>query len=441
MPIRDAIRLIVTVASTSVPTEVHSQTGLGATWKPSQSSQVTHEISRRGSTDRAVRENSAGRATQVLVAHGYANVAAIARGDCLFVTYENARFRDERRALRTAGELLSALIQEGQRVVLVPTHRSTPLVTAAFAGSRTAGAGDSDIMREDRTVAYVSLDVNAVPRELLDAPRASSSLGRMDVVVHPWFQAVFGDFDNPVASRTGVAPELRMDVRPGLSVSAQVLVTLQDDVPTGESRVRPGLVTVNQRVRLPRNVFVSATAGLFNSDRYGADVETRVYFARGRLSAGAQLGLTGRASYAREGWDRTPMRDETALVDVAWHVRPYDLLLRATGGAFLADERGVRVDVARRFGELEIGWFLMASEEGNNGGLVLRIPLLPATYGRPAPIRLRAAETYRWQYRYEGLVPGGWRYDTGNSILGPRSRVMEMADVHIRCEQRCEIDD
>lgn len=385
-------------------------------------------------------EALAERATGLFVARGYANVAAVARGHCVFVTYENARYRDERRALRTAGELLAPLLAEGLYVVLVPTHRFIPLVTAHLAGPRAAGDADPDSVRETRRVANVSLDVSVVPRELLDAPRASSSLGRMDMVVHPWFQAVFGDYDNPVASRTGVAPELRMDVRPGLSVSAQALVTLQDDLPTGESRVRPGLVTVNQRARLPRNVFVSATAGLFNPDRYGADVETRAYFAGGRLSAGAQFGMTGRASYASEGWDRTPMRDETALVDVAWHIHPYDLLLRATGGAFLEAERGVRVDVARRFGELEIGWFLIASEEGKNGGLVLRIPLLPATYGRPAPLRMRTTETYRWQYRYHGFVPSGWRYDTGNSILGPRNRVMEMADVNIQCD-RCEFND
>ena len=354
------------------------------------------------------------RAVRVLLEGGFANVAAITRGSCLIATYENARYRDELRALDEASELLFPLLQAGQRLVLVPTHRAVPLASATR--HRADDAGTPQPADRSAGRAKVSIDLSDVPDELFQRPRASSTFGRADVVVHPWFEASFGDYDNPVASRTGLAPELRIDVRKGLSVSAQVLITLQDDLPTGESRIRPGLVTVNQLVRLPHDVFVSATAGAFNPNRYGADLEARAYFANGRLSAGAELGLTGAASYARTGWRRTAMRDETTLVDVAWRVMPYDLLLRATAGAFLADERGVRLDVARRFGELEIGWFLLASEEGNNGGLVLRIPLLPRTYGRPAPLRLRTAEAYRWQYRYRGFVPGGWRYDAGNSL-------------------------
>lgn len=285
----------------------------------------------------------------------------------------------------------------------MPTSRGFPLVAARYAVSE-------DTPRE------VSLDVSGVPAALLAAPRASSHFGRIDVVVHPWFEAVFGDYDNPVASRTGIAPEVRVAIRRGLSLSAQALVTLQDDLPTGESPIRPALVTLNQTMRLPRNVFVSATAGTFTSNRYGADVEARAYLANGRWSVGAELGLTGAVSYDREGWYRTPMDERTALADVAWRSAAYDLTVRATAGAFLEDERGVRLDVARQFGEMEIGWFAVASEEGANGGVTLRIPLLPSRHARPGPVRLRTADAFRWQYRYRGLVPGGRRYMTGSEI-------------------------
>lgn len=358
------------------------------------------------------------RATRTLVAHHFANVAAFADGPRLFVMYENARYRDERRALREAASLLLPELDEGQELVLVPTHRAIPLITARYTpgdeSSSVEGQEDGPALRPRRP--QVSIDVSDLPRPLLQTSRASSSFGRVDVVVHPWFQAVFGDYDNPVASRTGVAPELRVALRPGLSLSAQALITLQDDLPTGEARVRPALVTLNQTIRLPRNVFVSATAGTFNPDRYGVDLETRAYFANGRLWAGTELGLTGAVSYAEQGWDRTPMRDRTALVEAGWRIAPYDLVLRTTAGMFLEGEQGVRVDVLRQFGELEIGWFLLASEEGANGGVALRIPLLPAKYGAPAPMRLRAADAYRWQYRYRGLVPGGRRFNTGNAL-------------------------
>lgn len=358
------------------------------------------------------------RATRTLVANHFANVAAFQDGPRLFVVYENARYRDERRALREAARLLLPDLSDGLELVLVPTNRAIPLITVRYVAG--ADAGRREPQEDEKAAApepsRISIDISRVPRPLLEAPRGSSSFGRVDVVVHPWFEAVFGDYDNPVASRTGVAPELRMALRPGMSLSAQALVTIQDDVPTGESRIRPALLTLNQTVRLPRNVFVSATAGTFNPNRYGADVEARAYFANGRLWAGAELGLTGAVSYATEGWYRAPMRDRTALVEAGWRIAPYNLVLRTTAGMFLEDERGVRVDVFRQFGELEIGWFLLASEDGANGGVALRIPLLPSTHGAPSPVRLRAADVYRWQYRYRGLVPGGRRFNSGNAL-------------------------
>jgi len=368
-----------------------------------------------GSGSSIMSAEAAGRAVRLLAAHGFANVGGMADGKCLVVAYENTRYRDQRRGLREAAGLLAPLLGPRQDLVLVPTYRTVPLVTAHVSAAR------ADLQQTPRgelrqTEPSISLDVSEVPEELLAGPRASSSFGRVDVVVHPWFQVQFGDFANPIASRTGIAPELRMDLRRGLSVSAQVLFTLQDDVPTGESRVRPGLVTINQLSRLPHNVFVSATAGTFNPNRYGADVEARAWFAAGRLSVGGEVGLTGAAHYGRDGWYRTPMRDRTALVDMGWRVVRYDLLIRATAGAFLEDERGVRLDVSRRFGEVEIGWFLLTSVEGNNGGFVLRVPLLPRVYQKPRSARLRTAESYRWQYRYHGFVPGGWRYDTGMNM-------------------------
>jgi hypothetical protein len=369
-----------------------------------------------GSLPADARGEQAQQATQALVAHGFASVAAVADSACLLATYENARYRDDRRALREAARLLTPLLRPGQRLVLLPAARGIPLLRVRIPApsADSAQAADPD---PPNPWADASLHVGDAARALSGVPRASASAGRMEVVVHPWFQAVFGAYDNPVASRTGVAPELRMDVRTGLRLSAQLLVTLQDDVPTGESRLRPGQVTLNQVVRLPRGVFVSATAGTFNPDRYGADVEARAFLAGGRVTAGAELGVTGAAFYGRDRWERTPMRDRTALVDVGWRVVPYDLLLRATAGAFLEDERGVRLDVARRFGELEIGWFLVASDERENGGFVLRIPLVPRSYGRPAPLRVRAAETYRWQYRYSGPGTAGWRYTPGTTLM------------------------
>ena len=363
--------------------------------------------------------------TRTLVSLGFANVAAVVQGQRVFVTFENTRYRDLRRAL---DEVAARLLPTGRELVLVPSVDGVPLGTAAYMADSAAAAepaaGQAIVPNAGK-----SLSLSGVPPRLLSKPRASSSYGRVDVVVHPWFEASFGDYDEPVRSRTGVAPEVRVALRRGLRLSAQMLFTLQDDLPTGESRVRPGLVTLSQTVRLPRNVFVHATAGAFTPNRYGADVHARAYSPGGRWFAGAELARTGLASYAENDWRLFPAEDRTALVEAGWRHLRTGLVVQATAGAFLGEQRGVRVDVVRQFGEVDFGGFVVTSEQGKNGGAVLRIPIGPRRHPAPPTIRQRTADAFRWEYRYYGFVPGGRRFR--NAFLpGENTRWMILRSPH-----------
>jgi len=338
---------------------------------------------------------------RILTGDGFANVAVVIDGRRVAVTYENARYRDPRRALARAAELLLPRLGVGQELVLVPSVTAIPIISARF--SVTERPADESPPQP----IGVSLDVSDLPPDLLKRPRASSQFGRVDVVVHPWFEASFGNYDNPIASRTGIAPEVRVAIRRGLVVSGQALFTIQDDLPTGESRVRPGMITVNQTARLPRSTFVSATAGTFTGNRYGVDLELATYSQNGIWSLGAELGLTGETSYDSQRWSFSRVNAPTALVTAAARVPRYAVTLHGAAGVFLADRRGARVDITRRFGEFELGWFGVASDRGANGGAMLRVPLPQRQYGKPAPLRIRTAESFPWQYRYNGFVTGG----------------------------------
>ncbi|HEX2206420.1 MAG TPA: YjbH domain-containing protein [Longimicrobium sp.] len=352
---------------------------------------------------------------QTLAAGGFANVAAVVDGQRVFVTFENTRHRDLRLGLNEVAARLLPTLGAGDELVLVPTVDGVPLGTARYTAAAPArDSADSEWV--DGLRARMSLSLSGVPADLFSAPRASSSYGRIDVVVHPWFEASFGDYDEPVRSRTGVAPEVRIALRRGLRLSAQALFTLQDDLPTGESRVRPGLVTLSQTLRLPRNVFVHATAGAFTPSRYGADVQARAYSPSARWFAGAELGRTGLASYARSDWRLHPLESRTALVEAGWRDLRHGLTVQATAGEFLGNQRGIRLDVVRQFGEVDLGWFVTTSGQGRNGGATLRIPLGVPKHPRPHALRLRAADAFRWEYRYYGFVPGGRRFRTGQHL-------------------------
>lgn len=107
------------------------------------------------------------------------------------------------------------------------------------------------------------------------------------------------------------------------------------------------------------------------------------------------------------------MQDRTALLEAGWRDLRHGLTVQATAGAFLGGQRGIRVDVVRQFGEVDLGWFAMTSEQGKNGGAMLRIPIGPRRHPVPRALRLRTADAFRWEYRYYGFVPGGRRFRTG----------------------------
>jgi hypothetical protein len=344
-----------------------------------------------------------------LVADGFMDVAAVQKGSRIAVRFQNTRYRDRRTALGAAAALARAEIPSGTELVLVVTDAGIPLLRATYPPA--VGRADADAATRPRIV----LRTDGVPADLLSVPRSMPSDRRVDLVVHPWFQANFSN-GNAVAARTGIAPQARVTLLRGLTFSAQALITLQDDVPTGESRVRPGWITLNQRLRLWDAVLVSATAGSFNPDRYGVDVEARAYSPDGRFSAGAEVALTGAAVYGAHDWYYTPVRDPMALADVAWRELAHGLTVRMTGGWFTPGEPSLRLDVARQWGTTEVGFFAVQGETEANFGFRLVVPLPGARYGRLGSFRMRPAETFPWEYRYHTRSAGGRMFRTGSAI-------------------------
>jgi hypothetical protein len=62
-----------------------------------------------------------------------------------------------------------------------------------------------------------------------------------------------------------------------------------------------------------------------------------------------------------------------------------ELELIVAGGHFLTGDEGIRVDLLRRFGEVELGFFGVSTDKGDVGGFRFSVPLRPAT--GPGPRR------------------------------------------------------
>ena len=194
---------------------------------------------------------------------------------------------------------------------------------------------------------------------------------------------------------------------------AQLIVPLHNELRRSESRVRPGLVVINQLWRLPWNTFLSVSGGYFMPYRYGLDLRVATYLLRGRLALLGSLGRTGYA-FAEGHVLYYSDLDRTTYLASAWYrLRYADLSFGLTAGRFLYGDLGWRWDILRRFGEFRLGFFALLTELGRNGGFTLAVPLPQKKYSRPQGFRFRLARSFDWEYRYRGLRNPGKTYRTG----------------------------
>jgi hypothetical protein len=93
------------------------------------------------------------------------------------------------------------------------------------------------------------------------------------------------------------------------------------------------------------------------------------------------------------------------------------LNFRVDYGTFLYNDQGLRVDVYRQFGEVNIGFFGLLSAGTSNTGFNFKIPLTPKRYFKMKRVRLRPSNNFNWEYRFKGFIRSGVLFNTGNHLI------------------------
>ena len=358
-----------------------------------------------------------------LAEKGFENVHVVVEGGRVIVTSKNKTYQDGVEATREIMASLLSVAKEkrdrGQEanITLISQSRKIPVTAISIPESEYLSLLNSKASgKENVSNIDASLDVGSAWKKTRKIRKAESSLWKLDLIIHPQFKANFGDYNDPVKAQINLAPRITTTLWKGMSISAQVIIPLYNELGELGEYWRPGFLTLNQTLRLPLNTFASATLGYFTRDRYGGDLEVRKYFADGRFSIGANAGYTGAASYLKGVWYYTNIDHLTGSIDAKYRISRFNLILSATYGKFLYKDEGWRFDVFRRFGETGIGFFALKTRGATNGGFSLSIPIFPSRYLPAGRIRVSPAKEFQWEYRYKTLPKKGIQYNTGNRI-------------------------
>jgi len=354
--------------------------------------------------------------SEKLIHNGFENVAVINVNDTLNICFENRIYRFNPRGIAKAVDLISSA-GEADIVNLFPLVNGVKVLRLQLNLDVYKSFVNGEITEEEffQTIhATLNLSDNSIHQEFLN-----KSNFKADVAIIPTWSAKFGDFNNPVESNINLIPELNTTLAQGLSFKAQLVIPIQNDhfFVAERKTIRPGNITLNQFTALDDNFYFNLTAGFFDKNRAGGSVELYKVFFEGSFELGANIGFTGYYSFTgitTEFYDKSKYL--TALVLAQYRYKPYDLVGRLIVGNHLYNVFATRFEVMRQFGEVQIGFFAMKSNDDYDAGFNFRLPLPPAKYGKIKWLRLRPSESFRWEYRAKGFPQNGVTVNTGFSL-------------------------
>jgi len=363
--------------------------------------------------------NPESKIVDLLTQKGFENVHVRIDSSKLFILFENRIYRYNVEALRNVMNILSEF-SEIKMIELIIMQNKVPLISFEYNNEDYQKYQKGIIDRkqfEDRIIASYYIDKELIKENFLFE---NESDYKFDLVLNPGFRGQFGDYSNPVRAQINFIPEINATLWKGMNVVTQMLIPIYNEFPGEGDYVRPGIISLNQNFRLHENYFLSSSFGYFTENRYGFDLSIKKIFYNGNLMAGVNTGYTGYMSFMNKKIFYSDLYLWTMNMNVEYRINKYDLTIGITAGKFLYGDKSIRIDINRQFGEIEIGFFAVRSNnKQSNGGFNFSIPLFPSSYSYPSFIRIRTAESFRWEYRVKGEIPAmiGVVYNTGNSFF------------------------
>lgn len=239
---------------------------------------------------------------------------------------------------------------------------------------------------------------------------------KLDFRLQPEFVAQFGYREHPLQSKTNLLLQSQIYLRRGLVLNWGILFPLVNDVDNQGLTVRPAPVFLNQFLALDKANYLSVSAGLFYTDRYGLNGQFRHANLMQPWSFGLELGVTGGYYFGRGEFAYTHPSEVLVQADVAYRLPVHDITLKLSGGQYLFQDRGVRLDFIRQFGSVDIGFYATKTRNGSTAGFNFAIPIPPGRIAQTKRVRLRSSEDFRWEYAYTRGYNIGSRYKVGYQL-------------------------
>ena len=368
---------------------------------------------------------------RVLISDGFENVGIYSEKKDVYLFFENRLYRWEIDGLSRVMKKAAAAYNDSTIIHVVPMHHQVP-VTVVTTGVKTykeMGLEPPGIMIPNSNH-FALLNCDSISTIRKKIKLQNRTFGKLDLIFLPGLRVQFGNFSHPVEWQVSISPILQTSLWKGSLLSAQVMIPLHNELQYQyEGKARMETATINQLFRLPKNIFVYSSAGIFAYtnkigsniyfQRYGVVSDIRKYFYNGRVSAGVTVGYTGLMSFDGGYLNYYPADSKINFAFFGEYRDPkFDFTTKLSFGRFLYDDYGVKLEISRQFHELNLAFFVMKSdlksegEHGTVGGMRISIPIAPKKAFKPAFFRVNLAKYFNYEFTERNVDPIATSYKT-----------------------------
>lgn len=335
-----------------------------------------------------------------LVALGMENVTHKELSDKLqVIAFENRRYRFDAFGLK---EIIGQAKLQGDSIKLIIKRRDIPVLYVLQVGG------------EITEVSWSHEIDHIYPYE----QAANPSYFKVDIPIGFDYRYQIGNYDRHVRLALMSTVGLDITVAKGLSFQGAMGIPTFNNMDT-RNYLRPTHLLMVKDIRLPQNVLASTSIGFFGRNRAGMHFQWKKFIDNGTFSIGMNAGYTTYSNFSGM-MDFLPVEDQNYSYfsfDMGYRWKKYDVQTNVSVGKFLYNDTGVQLSIFRQINVKQIGFMLMHTTLGSNGGFFLRMPFIFNKYTKPTKVRIRPMRLVPLDYRYRGNDRVSRQYFVGETLL------------------------
>lgn len=326
-----------------------------------------------------------------LSASGNRDISLSERGDTLRVRYRPVGFRDEYYAFCTAHAQTEAWLKKTENakieyLIFTQTTWGIPFIRA-IVSRKTASTEFQRDYTDDYDIRNTETQYRSLPFLLqFDIP----------------LKADFGNFYDPLIFRTGIRPDVRIMLKPGLVLYGQIDLYMHNEYDP-HMWYNPVNVGVMYARPLHQKALSVTNIGAFNKELYGIDEEMRVSLQKDRLTIGVHGGIYGELFFRNNRFEYTELNKYMAVFRVSSSNVLYDCTIGIKGGRFLFGDSdfGYGFEISRVFKEFVIGVSGIHSGPNLLASIDFRMPMFSKKRKMRTLYGIDVVNNWGFTYKYD----------------------------------------